>query len=160
MQHETVEAVEPSGAPEEFGLTLDYAAAEKRRVWNRQETVLAEYRQCGRIGMAARAVGMTRWATNKWTLTDVMGWRDRLKVAHQDWCEDVIETRINDRLADPQGNRGSDILLMFQAKAEMPEKYRETVTIVDTQETKDMLGELRRIGSPRVVEGRSKVVEE
>ena len=32
---------------------------------------------------------------------------------------------IDDRLENPQGNRGSDILLMFKAKAEMPEKYRE-----------------------------------
>ena len=46
----------------------------------------------------------------------------------------------------------------------MPEKYRELVTIVDAQETKDLLDEIRRIGTPRldapvVVEGESRVVE-
>ena len=57
------------------------------------------------------------------------------------------------RLAEPSGNRGSDVLLMFKMKAEMPEKYRERVTIVDTTETKQLLDEMRRIGTPRIVEG-------
>ena len=38
----------------------------------------------------------------------------------------------HDRLENPQGNRGSDPLLMFKTKAEMPEKYREDIKLLDS----------------------------
>ena len=76
-----------------------------------------------------------------------------MKLAHADYCETQVEGLIDSRLANPEGNRGSDILLMFKAKAEMPEKYREEVKIVDTSATKDLLAELRRLGQAKVVEG-------
>ena len=148
-----LETLEPTGKPEEFGFQYWSAPLEKSRVWDRQELVLAEYRGCGRVGKSARAVGLTRWAVDKWSQTDVFSWRERLKSAHADWCEDKIEGKIQSRLDDPEGNRGSDILLMFQAKAEMPEKYREEVKIIDTGPTKDLLAELRRLGQAKVVEG-------
>jgi hypothetical protein len=51
-----------------------------------------------------------------------------LEIAHADYCE-RIEEDIDERLGNPKGNRGSDILLMFKAKAEMPGKYREDVKV-------------------------------
>ena len=147
-------ALVPVG-PEDSGLSFTYESltAEKARVWNHQEAFLADYRQHGQLGKAAKAIGMTRFVQDKWLINDQLGWRERIKAAHADYCEDKIESKIQERLDNPEGNRGSDILLMFQAKAEMPEKYREEVKIIDTGPTKDLLAELRRLGQAKVVEG-------
>ena len=145
-------AIEPTGAPEEFGLTRD-SRPSKKRVWDRQEVFLAAFAECGKPVVAARNSGISYWTYIHWERHDVFGFRDRLKVAHDIYCQDKIETMIDDRLEDPQGNRGSDVLLMFKGKAEMPEKYRETVTVVDHSATKEMLDRLRAMGTPRVVEG-------
>ena len=48
------------------------------------------------------------------------------------------------RLEDPQGNRGSDILLMFALKGAYPEKYKDTVVVTDTS-AKDLIAKLRAI---------------
>ncbi len=122
---------EPIGAPEEFGLPYSSATPEKTRVWDRQELFLAQFRECGKIGKAAKSVGLTRWAVDKWQSLDVYGFNGRMKAAHADYCE-TIEQMIDDRLENPQGNRGSDPLLMFKTKAEMPEKYREDVKVIDS----------------------------
>jgi hypothetical protein len=150
---DSVALYEPTGAPEEFGLPYQTAPLEKVRVWDRQEAFLAAYRVCGKIGKSAEAVGLTRWAHDGWLQSDVFGFRDRIKAAHADYCENKIEAMIAERLETPQGNRGSDILLMFKAKAEMPEKYREEVKVIDSGASKDLLRELRRLGRPWVVEG-------
>ena len=80
--------------------------------------------------MAATAVGLSRHTVMYWERNDVFQFNDRLKIAHADYCE-TIEQRIDDRLDNPQGNRGSDPLLMFKAKAEMPEKYREDIKVIE-----------------------------
>ena len=71
-----------------------------------------------------------------------------------------MEGEIDSRINDPKGNRGSDVLLIFAAKAEDPEKYREQVQIVDTQNTKDLLDMLKNLGTARVVDGTARPVEE
>ena len=86
---------------------------------------MAVYREWGKIGKAANAVGLTRWGVDWWNKHDIFRFRERINAAHADYCETVIEVGLIDsRLANPQGNRGSDVLLMFKAKAEMPGKYR------------------------------------
>jgi len=151
--------VEP-GSPESYGFFRSVTPREKAAVWDRQEAFLAAYRETGRINKAAEAVGMSRQAPVHWQNGDVFGFRERIKDAHRDWCEAKIEGLIDERLANPQGNRGSDILLMFQAKAEMPEKYREEVKIIDTGSTKDLLAELRKQGRPRIVEGTATPIDD
>ncbi len=127
-------AIEPVGKPEEFGVdsslpangnpsTKNYSV-EKRRVWQRQETFLAAYRQCGKIGKAAEAVGLTRWAVDWWNKKDIFQFRERINMAHLDHVE-RWEEQMDDRLENPQGNRGSDVLLMSKLRAEQPDKYRE-----------------------------------
>jgi hypothetical protein len=64
--------------------------------------------------------------------------------AHQGYVESVERT-MNDRLANPQGNRGSDVLLMFKLKAEAPEKYREGVKVVGVDASKQMMDRLREL---------------
>ena len=114
-------AIEPAGKPEEFGVdsslpangnpsTKNYSV-EKRRVWQRQEAFLAAYRQCGKIGKAAEAVGLTRWAVDWWNKKDVFQFRERINAAHLDHVE-RWEEQMDSRLENPEGNRGSDVLLM------------------------------------------------
>lgn len=45
---------------------------------------------------------------------------------------------------------------MFQANAEMPEKYRETVNPVDATPVKELLDRMRDKGVPRMVEGKAR----
>jgi hypothetical protein len=44
---------------------------------------------------------------------------------------DSLEQTMWDRIADPTGNRGSDILLMFALKARRPDVYREIGIVID-----------------------------
>ena len=107
--------IEFSGAPEEFGFHRQSASHEKARCWDRQELFLAVFRECGKVGKAAEAVGLTRWAVGKWNQRDVFGFRDRVNAAHADYCADKMEAIIYERLPNTRGNRGSDVLLMFNA---------------------------------------------
>jgi hypothetical protein len=45
------------------------------------------YRRCGKIGKAAEAAGLTRWAVIHWERHDIFSFNRRLEVAHQDYCE-------------------------------------------------------------------------
>ena len=49
-------------------------------------------------------------------------WDAALEVA-----ADGLESVMHQRLAEPMGNRGSDVLLMFALKAMRPDRYREKV---------------------------------
>jgi hypothetical protein len=132
----------PEGKPEEFGFPQESATHLKVQVWQRQEAFLAAYRECGKIGRAAKVVGLTRWAVDHWLKNDIFGFKRRIDSAHADYCEDKVEGMIDERLETPQGNRGSDILLMFKAKAEMPEKYREEVKVIGGDFGRDLINKL------------------
>jgi hypothetical protein len=67
-----------------------------------------------------------------------------MEYAHQDYRE-FLEGLIHERLVNPQGNRGSDILLMFKEKAEWPEKYREEVKVIGVDASKQMMDKLREL---------------
>jgi hypothetical protein len=73
----------------------------------------------------------------------VFDFKKRIDSAHANYCEEHIEQMIEDRLEDPQGNRGSDVLLMFKAKTKMPHKYREEVKIIGIDASMQMLDMLR-----------------
>jgi len=117
-------AIEPVGSPEEFGLAKD-SRPSKKRVWDRQEVFLAAFAECGKPVVAARNCGISYWTHVHWEKKVIFGYKERLNVAHAAYCQAKVEGMIDDRLESPQGNRGSDILLMFKAKAEMPDKYRD-----------------------------------
>lgn len=153
-------AVMPEGKPEEFGLTPD-ATHLKKQIWNRQELFLSAYRRCGKIGKAATMAGMTRWGVIHWQRHDVFEFKSRLDMAHADYCES-IEDMIDDRLEAPQGNRGSDPLLMFRAKAEMPEKYREEVKVITNDAPALMWKKLKELAAKSMpaIEGEVREVDD
>jgi hypothetical protein len=89
---------------------------------------------------------LTRWAVIHWERHDIFSFNRRLEVAHQDYCE-RWEQGMDDRLENPQGNRGSDILYMFKMKAEKPEKYRENVQVTGLEPMTQLLEEARKLAA-------------
>ena len=143
-------ALEPTGAAEEFGFPSNYGLREKQ-TWMRQEAFLEQYAKYGKLIRAAEAVGLTIWAVEYWQRQDLYKFNRRLEVAHRRYCEN-LEQMMDDRLENPQGNRGSDPLLMFKHKAEMPEKYREDVKVIDPGTAVQLLDALRAMGKPPELE--------
>ena len=125
-----------------------------QHTWNCQQAFLANM---GVYGTTQRSAKETDGVVNpesvrRWRNEDVLGFADRFRAAVEAYGE-YLENMVHDRLKEPQGNRGSDILLMFRLKGEMPSKYREEVKVIDTGVSKDLLKELRAMGQARVVEG-------
>jgi hypothetical protein len=124
----------------------EHPTTQQRNCWLKQTQFLEAFSQCGRIGEAAQMVGITRWAADRWQNVDLYSFRKRLEQAHQLYVES-LEKLADDRLNNPSGNRGSDILLMFKMKAEKPEKYREDVKVVGIDASKMMFDKLREMAS-------------
>ena len=72
----------PTGAPEEFGFP-EKSTLQQRQCWQNQERFLAAFRECCRIGDAAEAVGLTRWAVERWDAKDLYGFKKRKAAAEQ-----------------------------------------------------------------------------
>jgi hypothetical protein len=140
-EDDAVEQTDPT--PQDWGFPTNPSTVNKQ-CWGRQEAFLTAYAQLGTILHAAKAAGISRFTVNKWLSTDLHSFKKRMELAHQDHC-DHLERMIDERLANPQGNRGSDILLMFKAKAEMPEKYREEVKVLGMEGPKEMLARLKEM---------------
>jgi hypothetical protein len=115
-------------------------------VWNRQELFLAAYARVGRRSIAAKEAGLSLSCIEKWIGADVYGIRKRMECAHQEYVEN-LEQLMDDRLTNPQGNRGSDVLLMFKLKAEAPEKYREEAKVIGVDASKQMMDRLREMAT-------------
>jgi hypothetical protein len=87
---------------------------------------------------------MTRWAVEHWLRNDIFNFKNRINVAHQDYVES-LEEDMDEVCANRRGNH--DILRIFRLKAEHPEKYREEVTVVGMDASKNMLDKLRELAS-------------
>ena len=119
----TLATLEPTGAASEFGLLKDCKPHEKER-WERQEQYLAAFIRQGAHVRTCQSTGISRHTAIYWEEHNIYGFRERLKLAQQAHTE-RWESLMDKRLEDPQGNRGSDVLLMFKLKALDPQKYRE-----------------------------------
>jgi hypothetical protein len=136
-------------------------------VWNRQELFLAAYARVGKRSRAAKEAGLSLPCVEKWIGADVYGIRKRMELAHQEYIES-LEQLMDDLLENPQGNRGSDVLLMFKLKAEAPQKYWEEVKVVGIEASKQMMDRLRAMATRerealergQVVEGEIRDAEE
>lgn len=79
---------------------------------------------------------------------NVPPFRARLALAERAYGDSLLRL-MHERLHDPQGNRGSDVLLMFDIKAHHP-KYRDERA--PDQEAADIVRELREIRARRRAE--------
>lgn len=102
----------------------------EKRQHDAQERFLELFSRCGVVSVASAAAGVGRRTVYDWDRGDVQGFTERWEDARHTYRE-AAEAQMDERLADPTGNRGSDILLMFKLKALYPEKYREAVVVVD-----------------------------
>jgi hypothetical protein len=137
------DAQEPT--PQDWGFPANPTRA-NQECWDRQEAFLEAYRHTSRLTHAARAVGVSIYAVDKWLSRDVYSFKKRMDMAHREYC-DWVRGVIQERLVNPQGNRGSDILLMFESKAAMPELYREEVKVVGVDASKQMMDKLREMAA-------------
>jgi hypothetical protein len=114
----------------------------QRDCWVRQEHFLEAFATCGKIGVAASAIGVSRACVERWQGQDLYGFLKRMKQAHSQYVESLeaeMDATIKSRPVATQ------VLQIFRLKAEAPEKYREEVQVVGMDASKQMLDKLREL---------------
>jgi hypothetical protein len=129
--------------PQDYGFPANPSVV-NQQCWDRQQVFLTAFGQLGTIRAAARAIGIHRDTVNKWLSADLYSFQKRMEEARQEYRE-FLEDLTHERLMNPQGNRGSDILLMFRKKAEWPEKYREEIKVLGVETQVQMLDRMREL---------------
>jgi len=119
---------------------------EQRQRYDRQQLFLKAYSRLGRIYKAAEASNVPVDTVESWQRRDTHGFNKRMQQAHQEYVEN-LEQLMDERLQNPTGNRGSDVLLMFKLKAKAPQKYREEVKVVGIEASKQMMDRLRELAA-------------
>jgi hypothetical protein len=138
--------------PDDFEATPQYYGFPEKpmphqvKTWGLQELFLAAYAKTGHRGQSAKEAGITIWCVDNWVQTDVYSIKKRMKEAHQRYVES-LEELMDERLLNPTGHRGSDVLLMFKLKAEAPEKYREVVKVLGVSAPLQMLDKLKELAA-------------
>jgi len=101
----------------------DIPIVEKQRR-DRMSVFLGAYAECGTIRKACRVVGVDRKTVYNWIRGDVEGFKELFMMANHAFKES-LEDMVLERLQNPSGNRGSDVLLISQLNARDPERYRQ-----------------------------------
>ena len=114
------------------------------------DTVAASYAKHGLQTKAYQEAGISYDTFHRWLKTDPY-FQTKMREAQQ-MRRDVNEKMIHDRLERPEGNRGSDVLLIFKSKGEWPEKYGDRIQVEDTR--LDSL--LERLAEHRLLVAREK----
>ena len=138
--------------PLAYGVDLDQLTVSKRALWNRQDAFLRIVARTGSVAEACRKSNTHHASLQYWQDKDSFSFPARLENAlqcHAGW----IETTITNRIANPEGNRGSDNLLIAAANANtrLPNwSYRSNGTSNDGDSaSKGMLAELSSMGKRR-----------
>ena len=105
--------------------TLNHA---EKQCWDRQDLVIEAYRSLGTLAKAAQAVGLTPDAAWLWTKSNIHDFNTRMERGRQGY-RDHLEAMVEERLSNPTGNRGSDVLLMGALNANHPEKWSRNVQV-------------------------------
>ena len=114
------------------------------RCWQHQIAVIEAYCGLGTLAKAAEAAGLTPDAVYYWQTNDTHGFNARLAAVGIPGYRDYLENMVHERLSEPQGNRGSDVLLMGALNANHPDKWSRNVTV--THEVgREVMATLRQI---------------
>jgi hypothetical protein len=97
-------------------------SSREKATWDRQERFLVAYSRVGSIRQAAPAASIERTAVWLWQKAGNFGFNGRFQNAKAQFAESLEEIMF-ERIRDPQGNRGSDVLLIFALKAHHRAKY-------------------------------------
>ena len=107
-----------------------------------QELVLTAYAECGNLSEAARIAKVPIPTAYDWLRLDAE-FKEQYQVADRVYG-DSVRSIIRKRIEDPTGNRGSDALVMFEAKGRFPEVYRETPPPITDESAKQALEAMTR----------------
>jgi hypothetical protein len=101
-------------------------AAYSARTQGLQAAFLAAYSKAGTVTAACAAVpgGLSLQAVRNWDQGDVLGFSAAYADAREAWA-DYLEDLAYKRVANPEGSKGSDILLIALLNAHKPAKYRQ-----------------------------------
>ena len=132
-------------------------SASRKHLWLRQEAFLVAYAEAGTIQAAAAAIGVHRQTPEYWIKNDCLDFRERFTVSQHAWRENLEDMAL-ERVRNPQGNRGSDVLLITMMNAAWPEKYRPNPPMTDDH-AKELVAELRRIQQARRAEAVETIIE-
>ena len=122
----------------------------------RQDAFLAAYAQLGTIQAAADDVGMHRNTHYDWLEVNHNDYRKRWDAAQQTF-NDSLEKLAFDRVNNPEGNRGSDVLLITMLNAHKPEKYKRMES--PNSVAADLVASIKAMARDRAVRVRAVEVE-
>lgn len=124
----------------------------QRRVVASQDAFLAAFAETGSVRTAAPAAGVLRSLVYYWQAHNLHRFKDRIDVAHHGFRERLQDIAIA-RIEEPQGNRGSDVLLLGTLNAHWPEKYRRDAMIVSNDASAQIWAQLTRLMADQVKQG-------
>ena len=118
----------------------------------------------GTIGKACQESGVNRESVRRWRNDDVLGFHDRFLQAQASYG-DYLEDMVHDRLENPTGNRGSDVLLMARLNAEKPEKWSRSLKLTHDVPN-ELIQQLRALQAlsetpkpePKAIEGETREI--
>ena len=119
-----------------------------------QDAFLAAYAQTGTIQAAADAIEMDRNNHYRWLEADLHEYRSRWEQAQATFT-DSLEALAFNRLTNPEGNRGSDVLLITMLNAHRPDKYKRAERTDDV--ALDTIKAIKALAKDRTV--RARVIE-
>ena len=115
----------------------DLTEAERRR-FVRQDAVCTAFGSTGNITLSTATAGISTKTHDRWMTEDTFGYRGRFRSAEQAWS-DRLGTMVLDRLENPSGGRGSDVLLIASKNAVDPNWKGNTVTMELSDEMRDFM---------------------
>ena len=128
-------------APRE--IDLNALSLQQKNALERQDRFLKHYVAQGTIQRAADLTGIHRRTQHEWTARDTLGFNERFQLA-KDAFRERLENLLFQRVWDPTGNRGSDVLAIFLMKAHWRDKYGD-ISVLPDDAAKDTLASLRKL---------------
>ena len=127
----------------------------------RQQSFLEVYGKTGQITKASHLAAVSRETVRVWEREDTNGFRQQLRDA-QAVYQDYLEGLALQRVENPEGNRGSDTLLIALNNANNPDKWKgNQASIVVEDSVLQALASLQKLDAetraqlpePKTVEG-------
>ena len=114
-----------------------------KRIYSRQEAYLIAYAQTGTGSHAIRAAGVSDETARRWQTMDTLHFKARLHDARERFADSLEELAL-DRVRNPEGKVGSDVLLIALLNANKPSKYRPQQSInISVEESRQSWAALR-----------------
>ena len=117
----------------------------------KQDALLSGFALRGSIRAVAPGANITRQQVYIWLRDDMYHFKSRYEQAANSFRDRLQDIAVN-RIEDPTGNRGSDVLLMALLNAHWPEKYRRDSVIVNIDVAKDVLTAIDKLTAQRIAQ--------